>query len=236
MPYPDHLLARGETIVLHKHPHWKVLALPVVWLIADRRCRVIRDRLPELPCRRRRRVDPGRHRGRAAAGGVPRGGAVRQVADRALRPHRPARVLPRRLPQAPRAPDPARPDPEPRGQRVVLGAHPRLRDADRGVGGRPAAVVLQRRVAAAGAGSAQPAHRRRPHRRPAGGGPGERYDDRPPYEPGYDDRQDRGPDAHDHRTGGPRGHGTDDRYYPPDDTSTRRIPQMRDQQGRRYDS
>jgi membrane protein YdbS with pleckstrin-like domain len=33
MPYPDHLLARGETVVLHKHPHWKVLALPVVWLL-----------------------------------------------------------------------------------------------------------------------------------------------------------------------------------------------------------
>lgn len=33
MPYPDHLLSRGETIVLHKHPHWKVLLLPVVWLI-----------------------------------------------------------------------------------------------------------------------------------------------------------------------------------------------------------
>jgi membrane protein YdbS with pleckstrin-like domain len=33
MPYPDHLLSRGETIVLHKHPHWKVLALPVVWLL-----------------------------------------------------------------------------------------------------------------------------------------------------------------------------------------------------------
>ncbi len=33
MPYPDHLLARGETVVLHKHPHWKVLALPVLWLV-----------------------------------------------------------------------------------------------------------------------------------------------------------------------------------------------------------
>ena len=34
MPYPDHLLSRGETIVLHKHPHWKVLVLPVIWLVA----------------------------------------------------------------------------------------------------------------------------------------------------------------------------------------------------------
>lgn len=33
MPYPDHLLSRGETVVLHKHPHWKVLALPMVWLL-----------------------------------------------------------------------------------------------------------------------------------------------------------------------------------------------------------
>jgi len=33
MPYPDHLLSRGETVVLHKHPHWKVLALPVLWLV-----------------------------------------------------------------------------------------------------------------------------------------------------------------------------------------------------------
>ncbi|MBE7161767.1 MAG: PH domain-containing protein [Williamsia herbipolensis] len=30
MAYPEHLLARGERIVLHKHPHWKVLALPVL--------------------------------------------------------------------------------------------------------------------------------------------------------------------------------------------------------------
>ncbi|MEO5832351.1 MAG: PH domain-containing protein [Nakamurella sp.] len=33
MPYPDQLLSRGETIVLHKHPHWKVLLLPVIWLL-----------------------------------------------------------------------------------------------------------------------------------------------------------------------------------------------------------
>lgn len=30
MAYPDHLLSRGERVVLHKHPHWKVLALPVL--------------------------------------------------------------------------------------------------------------------------------------------------------------------------------------------------------------
>ncbi len=33
MAYPDHLLSRGERVVLHKHPHWKVLVLPVVWLV-----------------------------------------------------------------------------------------------------------------------------------------------------------------------------------------------------------
>lgn len=30
MAYPDHLLSRGERVVLHKHPHWKVLVLPVL--------------------------------------------------------------------------------------------------------------------------------------------------------------------------------------------------------------
>ena len=33
MAYPDHLLSRGERVVLHKHPHWKVLALPVLVFI-----------------------------------------------------------------------------------------------------------------------------------------------------------------------------------------------------------
>jgi membrane protein YdbS with pleckstrin-like domain len=31
--YPDHLLSRGEQVVLHKHPHWKVLLLPVLFLL-----------------------------------------------------------------------------------------------------------------------------------------------------------------------------------------------------------
>lgn len=30
MPYPDNLLSRGEQVVLHKHPSWKVLVLPVL--------------------------------------------------------------------------------------------------------------------------------------------------------------------------------------------------------------
>lgn len=33
MAYPDHLLSRGERVVLHKHPHWKVLVLPVISLV-----------------------------------------------------------------------------------------------------------------------------------------------------------------------------------------------------------
>jgi membrane protein YdbS with pleckstrin-like domain len=33
MAYPEHLLARGEQVVLHKHPHWKVLVLPAIAFI-----------------------------------------------------------------------------------------------------------------------------------------------------------------------------------------------------------
>lgn len=33
MAYPDNLLSRGERVVLHKHPHWKVLILPVLVFI-----------------------------------------------------------------------------------------------------------------------------------------------------------------------------------------------------------
>ncbi len=33
MAYPDHLLSRGERVVMHKHPHWKTLVLPIVWLV-----------------------------------------------------------------------------------------------------------------------------------------------------------------------------------------------------------
>jgi membrane protein YdbS with pleckstrin-like domain len=31
--YPDELLVSGEEIVMHKHPHWKMLILPVVVLL-----------------------------------------------------------------------------------------------------------------------------------------------------------------------------------------------------------
>lgn len=35
MAYPDNLLTEGEQVVLHKHPHWKMLILPVlVFLVA----------------------------------------------------------------------------------------------------------------------------------------------------------------------------------------------------------
>ncbi|MEO7194946.1 MAG: PH domain-containing protein [Pseudonocardiaceae bacterium] len=30
MPYPDELLRSGERVVVHKHPHWKMLVLPVL--------------------------------------------------------------------------------------------------------------------------------------------------------------------------------------------------------------
>lgn len=30
MPYPDELLRADERVVLHKHPHWKMLVLPVL--------------------------------------------------------------------------------------------------------------------------------------------------------------------------------------------------------------
>lgn len=33
MAYPDDLLSRGERVVLHKHPHWKVLLLPGLWFV-----------------------------------------------------------------------------------------------------------------------------------------------------------------------------------------------------------
>ncbi|MGH3771399.1 MAG: PH domain-containing protein [Pseudonocardiaceae bacterium] len=30
MPYPDELLRSDERVVVHKHPHWKILVLPVL--------------------------------------------------------------------------------------------------------------------------------------------------------------------------------------------------------------
>ncbi len=33
MAYPDSLLSRGERVVLHKHPSWKVLILPTVFFV-----------------------------------------------------------------------------------------------------------------------------------------------------------------------------------------------------------
>ncbi|MCA1675811.1 MAG: PH domain-containing protein, partial [Actinobacteria bacterium] len=33
MPYPDQLLRADERVVLHKHPHWKVLVAPVLVLL-----------------------------------------------------------------------------------------------------------------------------------------------------------------------------------------------------------
>lgn len=33
MAFPDALLSRGERVVVHKHPHWKVLVLPLLALL-----------------------------------------------------------------------------------------------------------------------------------------------------------------------------------------------------------
>lgn len=33
MAFPDSLMARGERVVIHKHPHWKVLVIPVLLFI-----------------------------------------------------------------------------------------------------------------------------------------------------------------------------------------------------------
>ncbi|MEU7478891.1 PH domain-containing protein [Lentzea sp. NPDC042327] len=33
MAYPDDLLSSGEHVVIHRRPHWKVLVLPVFWLL-----------------------------------------------------------------------------------------------------------------------------------------------------------------------------------------------------------
>ena len=33
MAYPDELLVAGETVITHRHPHWKMLVVPVVVLL-----------------------------------------------------------------------------------------------------------------------------------------------------------------------------------------------------------
>ncbi|MGH8966228.1 MAG: PH domain-containing protein [Actinomycetes bacterium] len=33
MAYPDELLVEGEQVVVHKHPHWKMLVVPVLVLL-----------------------------------------------------------------------------------------------------------------------------------------------------------------------------------------------------------
>ncbi|GAB2854538.1 PH domain-containing protein [Lentzea nigeriaca] len=33
MAYPDDLLSPSEHVVIHKHPHWKMLIFPVFWLL-----------------------------------------------------------------------------------------------------------------------------------------------------------------------------------------------------------
>lgn len=33
MAYPDNVLTEDEQVVIHKHPHWKMLILPVLWFL-----------------------------------------------------------------------------------------------------------------------------------------------------------------------------------------------------------
>jgi membrane protein YdbS with pleckstrin-like domain len=33
MAYPDNVLTEGEQVVIHKHPHWKMLILPVLFFL-----------------------------------------------------------------------------------------------------------------------------------------------------------------------------------------------------------
>ena len=33
MAYPDELLVPGEEIIMHRHPHWKMMVVPVVVLL-----------------------------------------------------------------------------------------------------------------------------------------------------------------------------------------------------------
>jgi len=33
VPYPEGFLHAGEHVVIHKHPHWKMLIFPVFWLL-----------------------------------------------------------------------------------------------------------------------------------------------------------------------------------------------------------
>lgn len=33
MAYPDDLLSPSEHVVIHRHPHWKMLIFPVLWLL-----------------------------------------------------------------------------------------------------------------------------------------------------------------------------------------------------------
>lgn len=47
MPYPDELLRSDERVVLHKHPHWKMLVLPVLaFLFIVALCAYLAARVP----------------------------------------------------------------------------------------------------------------------------------------------------------------------------------------------
>ena len=49
MPYPDELLRADEWVVLHKHPHWRMLVLPVLaFLLIVALCAFLAALIPEV--------------------------------------------------------------------------------------------------------------------------------------------------------------------------------------------
>lgn len=52
MPYPDELLREDERVVLHKHPHWKMLVMPVLaFLLTVALCAFLAALVPEASWR-----------------------------------------------------------------------------------------------------------------------------------------------------------------------------------------
>ena len=162
MAYPDNLLVQGERVIVNKRPHWKVLILPTILFIV-----IIAAGVALATWISKSNWDSPQwayyadHRGGGRCVDHPGAGAVRPVADRALRHHQPPRVLPHRAALPPRTPDPAGPDREHGNRGHLLGPADGIRVADRRVVRRSAAQVPQCRVAVQGAGPAEPADPRR---------------------------------------------------------------------------
>ena len=101
MGYPAHNLAPGEAVVLHRHPHWKLLVGPfVIFAIVTLLAGVLaRDHQRFVAARRR--SDGSVYRGGRVLGprvGVGRPASAVQLGDDPLRGHRPTRHLPQRHP------------------------------------------------------------------------------------------------------------------------------------------